>query len=296
MAHPEYQYLSLLRRLIDQGAARVDRTGVGTKALFGEQMRFDLSAGFPLLTTKKIFHRQAIHEMLWFLSGDTSIRPLLVNKVRIWTDWPLANYRRKTGEDISQEDFEARVLADEAFAAQWGDLGPVYGKQWRRWQGPDGKVIDQIQELVDGIRTNPTSRRLLFTGWNVADLPDMALPPCHMTYQFFVADGKLSGLIFQRSADTLLGLPWNLCEGALLIHMLAHQCDLGVGDLVWQGGDVHLYLNHIPQAEEQLTREPRPFPQLVIKRKPDSLFDYRFEDFEITGYDPHAHIKADVAV
>ncbi|MDE1149638.1 MAG: thymidylate synthase [Azospirillaceae bacterium] len=296
MAHPEYQYLSLLRRLIDQGAVRGDRTGVGTRALFGEQMRFDLSAGFPLLTTKKIFHRQAIHEMLWFLSGDTSIRPLLANKVRIWTDWPLANYRKVTGEAISQDEFEARVMADDAFAAQWGDLGPVYGKQWRRWQGADGRVIDQIQELVDGIRNNPTSRRLLFTGWNVADLPAMALPPCHMTYQFFVADGKLSGLIFQRSADTLLGLPWNLCEGALLIHMLAQQCDLGVGDLVWQGGDVHLYNNHVPQAEEQLTREPRPFPQLLIKRRPASLFDYRFEDFEITGYDPHAHIKADVAV
>lgn len=296
MAHPEEQYLSLLRRLIDHGARRADRTGVGTLALFGEQMRFDLSQGFPLLTTKKIFHRQAFVEMLWFLSGDTSIRPLLAQKVRIWTDWPLARYRQETGDAISQEAFEERVLTDDAFAAAWGDLGPVYGKQWRRWQAADGRVVDQIQALVDGIRTNPGSRRLLFTGWNVGDLDAMALPPCHMTYQFFVADGRLSGLIFQRSADTLLGLPWNLCEGAMLIHMLAQQCDLEVGDLVWQGGDVHLYLNHIPQAEEQLTRQPRSFPRLTLNRRPDSLFDYRFEDFTLTGYDPHPHIKADVAV
>ncbi|HYC04918.1 MAG TPA: thymidylate synthase [Azospirillaceae bacterium] len=294
--HPEHQYLDLLRRLIDRGARRTDRTGVGTLALFGETMRFDLSQGFPLLTTKKIFHRQAVHELLWFLSGETSIRPLLANKVRIWTDWPLARYRRETGEEIGQDAFEARVLEDEDFAAKWGDLGPVYGKQWRRWETKDGRTVDQIAELVRGIRENPTSRRLLFTGWNVGELERMALPPCHMTYQYFVADGKLSGLLFQRSADTLLGLPWNLCEAALLIHMLAQQCDLEPGELIWQGGDTHLYLNHVAQAEEQLRREPRPFPKLTIHRKPPSIFDYRFEDFEITGYDPHPHIKADVAV
>ncbi|MDI1448673.1 thymidylate synthase [Polyangium sp. 6x1] len=294
--HPEDQYLDLLRRLIDRGSRRMDRTGVGTLALFGEQMRFELSAGFPLLTTKKVYYRQALYELLWFLSGDTNIRPLLANKVHIWTDWPLARYRKETREEISHDAFERRVLEDEAFAARWGDLGPVYGKQWRRWETKDGREIDQIARLVESIRKNPTSRRLLFTGWNVGELERMALPPCHMTYQYFVADGKLSGLLFQRAADTMLGLPWNLFEGALLIHMLAQQCELTPGELIWQGGDVHLYVNHIVQAEEQLRREPRPWPTLRILRKPDSLFDYHVEDFEFSGYDPHPHIKADVAV
>jgi len=294
--HPERQYLDLLAALLERGVKRVDRTGVGTLSLFGWQMRFDLGQGFPLLTTKKIFHRAAIHELLWFLSGDTNIRGLLRNNVRIWTDWPLARYRRETGEDITQEAFERRVLEDEAFAARWGDLGPVYGKQWRAWEAKDGRVVDQIADLVTGIRTSPASRRLLFTGWNVGELDRMALPPCHMTYQYYVADGKLSGLLYQRSADTLLGLPWNLCEAALLIHMLAQQCDLEPGELIWSGGDVHLYLNHVEQAREQLTRTPRPFPVLKLARRPPSIFDYRFEDFEIAGYDPHPHIKAEVAV
>ncbi|MFC7333472.1 thymidylate synthase [Rhodocista pekingensis] len=294
--HPETQYLDLLRDLLERGTRRVDRTGVGTLALFGRQMRFDLAQGFPLLTTKRIFYKAAIHELLWFLSGDTRLRPLLEKGVRIWTDWPLARYRRETGESIDQGTFERRVLEDDAFAARWGDLGPVYGKQWRAWETADGRVVDQIAQLVDGIRGNPTSRRLLFTGWNVGELERMALPPCHMTYQYFVADGRLSGILYQRSADTLLGLPWNLCEAALLIHMLAQQCDLGPGELVWTGADVHLYLNHLDQARQQLGREPRPLPRLVIRRRPDSLFDYRFEDFAIEGYDPHPHIRAEVAV
>ncbi len=294
--HPEHQYLDLLRILLERGAERVDRTGVGTRAIFGHQMRFDLAAGFPLLTTKRVFHKPAIHELIWFLSGSTRLRPLLANGVRIWTDWPLARYRKETGDAIEQAEFERRLLEDDAFDAKWGDLGPVYGKQWRAWEAKDGRVVDQLSQLVQSIRTNPTSRRLLFTGWNVGELERMALPPCHMTYQYFVADGRLSGILYQRSADTFLGLPWNLCEAALLIHMLAQQCDLEPGELVWMGADVHLYLNHQEQARVQLSREPRPFPTLRLLRRPDSLFDYRFEDFEISGYDPHPHIKADVAV
>lgn len=294
--HPEHQYLDLLRILLERGAERVDRTGVGTRAIFGHQMRFDLARGFPLLTTKRVFFKPAIHELIWFLSGSTRLRPLLANGVRIWTDWPLARYRRETGDAIAQAEFERRLLEDDAFDAKWGDLGPVYGKQWRAWEAKDGRVVDQMSQLVQAIRTNPTSRRLLFTGWNVGELERMALPPCHMTYQYFVADGRLSGILYQRSADTFLGLPWNLCEAALLIHMLAQQCDLEPGELVWMGADVHLYLNHQEQARVQLAREPRPFPTLRLLRRPDSLFDYRFEDVEITGYDPHPHIKADVAV
>lgn len=294
--HPEQQYLDLLDALLTRGTRRVDRTGVGTLALFGCQLRFDLAAGFPLLTTKRVFYKPAIHELLWFLSGNTRLRPLLQNGVRIWTDWPLARYRQETGHAISQPEFEQRLLTDDDFDARWGDLGPVYGKQWRAWETRDGRTVDQLSTLVDGIRHNPTSRRLLFTGWNVGELEAMALPPCHMTYQYFVADGRLSGILYQRSADSFLGLPWNLCEAALLIHMLAQQCDLLPGDLVWMGADTHLYLNHQEQARLQLSRDPRPLPTLTLNRRPDSLFDYRFEDFSLTGYDPHPAIRAEVAV
>lgn len=294
--HPETQYLDLLRRILESGNRRGDRTGVGTLSLFGETMRFDLADGFPLLTTKRVFWKPAFKELLWFLSGGTNIRPLLKEGVRIWTDWPLARYREETGEDIPREDFERRILEDEVFAARWGDLGPVYGKQWRDWVGADGRRHDQIATLVDQIRRNPNSRRLLFTGWNVAELDRMALPPCHMTYQFHVAQGRLSGLLFQRSADAFLGLAWNICETALLIHLLAQQCDLEPGALTWMGGDVHLYLNHLEQARAQLARTPRALPTLVIRRRPPSIFDYRFEDFEVLGYEPHPHIPAEVAV
>jgi thymidylate synthase len=294
--HPEQQYLDLLDALLTRGTRRVDRTGVGTLALFGCQMRFDLAGGFPLLTTKRVFYKPAIHELLWFLSGNTRLRPLLQNGVRIWTDWPLARYRQETGQAISQPEFEQRLLTDDDFDARWGDLGPVYGKQWRAWETRDGRTVDQLSTLVEGIRHNPTSRRLLFTGWNVGELEAMALPPCHMTYQYFVADGRLSGILYQRSADSFLGLPWNLCEAALLIHMLAQQCDLLPGELVWMGADTHLYLNHQEQARLQLSRDPRPLPKLTLNRRPDSLFDYRFEDFSLTGYDPHPAIRAEVAV
>ncbi|HEY4547675.1 MAG TPA: thymidylate synthase [Pedomonas sp.] len=300
--HPEHQYLDLLRRLLEDGDRRMDRTGVGTRSLFGEVLRFDLAKGVPLLTTKQVFWKPAVREMLWFLTGGTNIRPLVAQGVKIWTDWPLATYRKETGEEISQADFEKRIVEDEAFAAQWGDLGPVYGKQWRRWQGPDGREHDQIATLIRDIRTNPASRRLLFTGWNVGELAGMALPPCHMTYQFHVSSGadggapRLSCALHQRSADIFLGVPFNLFEAALLTHMLAQQCDLDVGNLVWFGGDVHLYSNAEEQAREQMTRAPRAFPRLKILRKPDSIDGYAFEDFAVEGYDPHPPLRAPVAV
>ncbi len=294
--HPEQQYLDLLAQVLAEGDRRVDRTGVGTLSLFGASMRFDLAQGMPLLTTKRIFWKPAAREMLWFLTGETNIRPLLEHKVRIWTDWPLAHYRKETGEQIAQDAFEQRIVEDAGFAERWGDLGPVYGKQWRRWQGPDGREHDQMAELVQMIRTNPTSRRLLFTGWNVGELAQMALPPCHMTYQFHVAGGRLSCVLFQRSTDVFLGLPWNLFEAALLTHLLAQQTDLVPGDLQWFSGDTHLYVNHVDQAREQITRQPRAWPRFKLLRRPPSLFDYTIEDFELTGYDPHPPIAGEVAV
>lgn len=232
------------------------------------------------------------------LSGGRNIRELLEQNVRIWTDWPLKKYRDATGEPLSQDEFERRILSDDAFAARWGDLGPVYGYQWRHWPTYDGKEIDQLRQLVEGLKNDPGSRRLLFEGWNVAQLEDMALPPCHKTYQFFIcqATNTLSGALIQRSADAYLGLGWNIANLALLTHLLAHQCGYAPGEIVWFGCDVHLYLNHIPQARLQIEREPRAFPRLHIKRKPTDLFSYRIDDFEVEGYNPHPHIPADVAV
>lgn len=298
MAHPERQYLDLLETLLTQGDLRQDRTGVGTRALFGQTLRFDLAEGFPVFTTKRIFWKTAFKEMLWMLGGGRNIRELLAQNVRIWTDWPLKRYREATGEAISQEAFERRILDDAGFAQVWGDLGPVYGWQWRRWRAADGREIDQIAELVDGLKRDPTSRRLLFEGWNVGELAAMALPPCHKTYQFFVssATGRLSAALMQRSADAYLGLGWNIANLALLTHLLAEQCGYLPGDIVWFGCDVHLYLNHQEQARAQIARAPRPWPRLVIRRRPPSLFDYTIDDFELVGYDPHPHIAADVAV
>ena len=298
MRHPEYQYLDLLEQVLLKGDERVDRTKVGTRSIFGAMVRFDLSDGSaPILTTKKVFWKTAVKEMLWFLTGGTNIRPLLSENVRIWTDWPLAKYREATGEAISQADFEKRIVEDEKFANQWGDLGPVYGKQWRRWLGADGREHDQIAGLVKTLRENPSSRRMLFHGWNVADLGQMALPPCHMVYQYHVtSDGRLNCLLFQRSVDLLLGAAFNYVGATALLLMLAQQADLTPGELIWVGGDVHLYLNHLEQAREQLTREPRPFPKMRLVRRAASIDDYRIEDFEVDGYEPHAAIKADVAV
>ena len=298
MRHPEQQYLDLMEDILARGDARVDRTGVGTKSLFGSMMRFDLSDGtVPILTTKRVYWKMAVKEMLWFLTGGTNIQPLLKEKVTIWTDWPLATYRRETGEAISQKDFEQRIVEDDAFAARWGELGPVYGKQWRRWLGPDGREHDQIAALVKGLRETPASRRLLFHAWNVPELGGMALPPCHMVYQYHVtSDGRLNGLMYQRSCDVLLGLPFNLTGAVALQAMLAQQAGLRLGEFVWMGGDVHLYLNHLDAAREQLSRTPRALPRLTLTPRAESIDAYRIEDFVVEGYDPHPPIKADVAV
>jgi thymidylate synthase len=305
--HWEHQYLDLMRRIWTQGDERRDRTGVGTRSLFGETIRFDLSGGaMPLLTTKRVYWKTATREMLWFLTGDTNIRKLCAQGVEIWTDWPLDRYRRETGEAIERKDFSARIVADEVFAEAWGDLGPVYGKQWVDWPtyepaGEEGLFrrgpgINQVAQVIDSIRNNPGSRRHIIEGWNVAELDAMALPPCHKTYQFHVADGRLSCLLYQRSCDLGLGFAFNMWSLALLTRMIAQQCNLEPGEAVWTGGDVHLYLNHADLVEAQLSREPAGEAHMAIARRPDSIFDYRIEDFEVTGYAPQAHISAPVAV
>ncbi len=298
MRHPEYQYLDLIESVMQRGDERVDRTGVGTRSLFGTMVRFELSDGtVPILTTKRVYWKTAVKEMLWFLTGGTNIQPLLRENVRIWSDWPLAAYRKASGEDISQQHFEQRVLDDDDFAARWGELGPVYGKQWRRWLGNDGKEYDQIGDLINTLRKNPSSRRMLFHGWNVADVGDMALPPCHMVYQYHVtSDGKLNCLLLQRSVDLFLGAPFNFVGAVALQLMLAQQAGLTPGELVWVGGDTHLYLNHFDQAHELIARKPRPFPSMKLTRQAASIDDYRIEDFEVMGYEPHDAIKAEVAV
>jgi thymidylate synthase len=262
------QYLDLLRAIKERGVRKGDRTGTGTLSLFGYQMRFDLGAGFPVLTTKKLHLRSIIHELLWFLKGDTNIQYLRDNEVTIWDEW-----------------------ADEN-----GDLGPVYGAQWRTWRAADGRQIDQMQRALDMIRREPNSRRIIVSAWNVGELEQMALAPCHALFQFHVAQGRLSCQLYQRSADVFLGVPFNIASYALLLHMMAQQTALEPGELVWTGGDCHLYTNHMVQTELQLTREPLPLPRLVIKRKPESLFDYRFEDFELLDYHAHGSIKAPIAV
>jgi thymidylate synthase len=262
------QFQDLLQRILDEGAVKTDRTGTGTLSVFGHQMRFNLQDGFPLLTTKKLHLRSIIHELLWFLSGDTNIKYLKDNGVSIWDEW-----------------------ADDN-----GDLGPVYGFQWRSWPAKDGESVDQISKLIQQIKTNPDSRRLMVVAYNPAYVDEMALPPCHSLFQFYVANGKLSCQLYQRSADTFLGVPFNIASYALLTHMVAQQCDLDVGDFIWTGGDTHLYSNHLEQARLQLSREPLPLPRLEFKRRPDSIFDYKFEDFEVVGYQAHPGIPAPIAV
>jgi thymidylate synthase len=261
-------YLDLVRRILNEGVPQEDRTGVGTLSVFGHQMRFDLSRGFPLVTTKKLHLRSIIVELLWFLRGDTNVAWLRENRVSIWDEW-----------------------ADAA-----GDLGPVYGKQWRDWEGADGVHVDQIAELIDRINRDPASRRQIVSAWNPAELPKMALAPCHCLFQTHVANGRLSLQLYQRSCDVFLGVPFNIASYALLTHLLADQCGLEVGDFVWTGGDCHLYRNHLDQAREQLTREPRPLPRLTINRRAPSIDAYAYEDFAIEGYDAHPHIAAPVAI
>ena len=265
---PTNQYETLLEHCYKTGVDKSDRTGVGTRSVFGYQMRFNLAEGFPLVTTKKLHIRSIVHELLWFLSGSSNIKYLHDNGVSIWDEW-----------------------ADEN-----GDLGPVYGVQWRNWPAPDGRKIDQISNLIEGIKKNPDSRRHLVVAWNPAEVDKMALPPCHCLFQVYVANGKLSCQLYQRSCDIFLGVPFNIASYSLLTHMVAQQCDLDVGDFVWTGGDCHIYKNHFEQVELQLSRTPRAYPKLVINRKPSSIFDYKFEDFVIEGYDPWPHIKAPIAV
>ncbi|MEO6717347.1 MAG: thymidylate synthase [Novosphingobium sp.] len=305
--HWEWQYLELMRRIWETGDLRVDRTGVGTRSIFGAQLRFDLAGGaMPLLTTKRVYWKTATREFLWFLTGQTNIRPLCAQGVEIWTDWPLDRYRRETGEEVSRADFSRHIVADEAFALQWGELGPIYGKQWTDWPvyEPAGEGafrkraqgVNQVADVAESLRHDPSGRRHIVEGWNVAELDQMALPPCHKTYQFHVSDGRLSGLVYQRSCDVALGLPFNLWGAALFIRMFAQQCDLEPGELVWMGGDVHLYRNHSDLVEEQLSRAPTGQARLEILRKPSSIFDYRIEDFLVSGYEPQAPISAPVAV
>jgi thymidylate synthase len=262
------QYLDLMRRVRTEGVRKADRTGTGTLSVFGHQMRFDLAAGFPLVTTKKVHLKSVIHELLWFLEGDTNVKHLNVNGVTIWDEWADAD----------------------------GDLGPVYGQQWRSWATPDGRAIDQMQELVETLKTNPDSRRMVVTAWNPADLPDMALAPCHCLFQLNVADGRLSCQLYQRSADVFLGVPFNIASYALLTTMLAQVAGLKPGEFVHTLGDAHLYLNHLEQADRQLARTPRPLPQMRLNPEVTNLFRFRYEDFELTGYDPHPHIAAAVAI
>ena len=305
-AHPERQYLDLMRRIWSEGDERLDRTGVGTRSVFGPQLRFELSGNrVPLLTTKRVYWKAAAREMLWFMAGETNIRPLLQQGVTIWSDWPLAKYREATGEEITQADFEARIVADAVFAARWGDLGPVYGKQWVDWPTYEpvgdgtyrsGPGINQIARLIEGLRANPGGRRHIVEGWNVAELDRMALPPCHKTYQFHVAGDRLSCQLYQRSCDVALGLPFNLFGAALLTRMVAAQAGYRPGELVWTGGDTHLYLNHADLVEEQLAREPAGEPTLELLRRPDSIFAYRLEDFEVRDYAPQGRLSAPIAV
>jgi len=262
------QYLDLLKDILENGTRKTDRTGTGTLSVFGRQLRFNLADGFPLVTTKRLHLRSIIYELLWFLKGDTNIKYLKDNGVTIWDEWADAN----------------------------GDLGPVYGSQWRSWPAPDGRHIDQITQVLNQIKAKPDSRRHIVSAWNPAEVDSMALPPCHALFQFYVADGKLSCQLYQRSCDTFLGLPFNIASYALLTHMVAQQTDLEPGEFIWTGGDTHLYLNHLEQTNLQLSREPYPLPKLVIKRKPDSLFEYQFEDFEIVNYQFHPGIKAPIAV
>ena len=275
------QYLDLLQHILDNGEVKKDRTGTGTRSFFGHQMRFDLSQGFPILTTKKIFFKGVVHELLWFLNGSTNNNDLKNQGVHIWDEWE----------------------------TETGDLGPIYGYQWRSWPTTNGEQIDQINKVIDQIKHNPDSRRIIVSAWNVADLPDetispqenvankkMALAPCHALFQFFVSGGKLSCQLYQRSCDTFLGLGFNIASYSLLTSMIAQQCDLKIGEFIWTGGDVHLYLNHLEQARQQLSRNPHPLPKLKIKTKPNSIFDYRFEDFELINYQSHPHIPAPISI
>jgi thymidylate synthase len=303
------QYLDLLEHIMTTGTDKGDRTGVGTRSVFGYQMRFDLSQGFPLLTTKKVPFRLIAEELIWFINGDTQLRTLALKDVHIWDEWPYKAYLirnempvPKTGSEewnTGIKEFVERIKTDEAFAAEYGDLGPVYGYQWRHWPTPDGKEVDQLRDVVEQIKKNPNSRRLIVSAWNPADIEEMAkagLPPCHCLFQFYVANGKLSCQLYQRSCDTFLGVPFNIASYSLLVMMIAQVTGLEPGEFVWTGGDVHLYSNHFDQVKEQLGRSPKKLPTLRINPEVKDLFAFTYEDFTLEGYDPHPPIKAPIAV
>lgn len=301
--------MELLADIKENGVKKADRTGVGTISVFGRQLRFDLSQGFPLLTTKKMFTRGIIHELIWFLQGSTNIKYLVDNDVHIWDEWPYKHYLLKQGKDVPDSnsdewkrgiaEFTQVIKSDDAFAKKWGELGPVYGYQWRNWPTPDGKHIDQLKIAIDTIKNNPNSRRIIVSAWNVADVDEMAkagLPPCHLLFQFYVADGKLSCQMYQRSADTFLGVPFNITSYALLTMMIAQVTGLKPGDFVHTFGDTHIYLNHFEQVDEQLSRKPKKLPTMKINPKVKNIDDFKFDDFELIGYQHHPAIWAPIAV
>lgn len=286
------QYLELCQMILDKGTKKEDRTGTGTISYFGYQMRFDLSKGFPLLTTKRVHMKSIIHELLWFISGDTNIKYLVDHDVRIWNDWPYAAYQRSADyQQETIEEFAEKIKTDDAFAKRWGNLGPVYGKQWRDFNG-----VDQLEWLINEIKTNPTSRRLIISAWNPAEIEKMALPPCHCFMQFYVNENKLSCQLYQRSADVFLGVPFNIASYSLFTMMIAQVCGLEAGTFVHTIGDAHIYLNHLEQIDRQLKRSPRTLPKMKINPNVKSIYDFKYEDFELEGYDPHKGIKGKVAV
>ncbi len=297
------QYLDLLRFILEHGTKKADRTGTGTLSIFGYQFRCNLEEGFPLLTTKKVYLRGIIHELLWFLKGDTNIKYLVDNDVKIWNEWPYETYKASTEySDESIEEFVSKIKNDASFAKKWGDLGPVYGKQWIRWEAKDGSYINQIQNVIDEIQKDPNSRRLLVSGWNVADIQGLihakrsAPPLCHSLFQFYVINGKLSCQLYQRSADTFLGVPFNIASYSLLTLMIAQVTNLKPGEFIHTFGDAHIYLNHMDQVKEQLSRDPRPLPQMRLNPQIKNVFDFKFSDFELVNYNPHPPIKAPIAV
>ncbi len=296
------QYLDLMQYVLDNGTKKEDRTGTGTLSVFGRQMRFNLEEGFPLLTTKRVHHKAIIHELIWFIRGDTNIKYLVENDIKIWNEWPFQKYLQTN--NLEQEypkysdawqkkllEFIDQIKKDPVFAQKWGDLGPVYGKQWRNFNG-----VDQLKNIIERIKTKPHDRRLIITAWNPAEVDNMALPPCHCLFQFYVNDEKLSCQLYQRSCDIFLGVPFNIASYALLTMMVAQATNLKPGDFIWTGGDIHLYLNHLNQVKEQLSREPKPLPIINLNPRVKSLFDFKYEDFELNNYNPHPAIKAPVSV